>query len=133
MVVIEMEKRNEQRNESTTVKVFAGLVMLAVLSIGSFLVVAMNENGTTGQTTDGIGSQTITERQAVSIASQQVDGPVTDVEIEQKFGHTVYAVEIDNLGDETDVYVDVTTGAVVGIERDSEEPFDDDVGDDEDD
>ena len=68
----------------------------------------------------------ITEKEAIQIALSKVNGEVTDVEFEKKMGHEVYSVEIDDNGDEVDVYVDIKTGEVVGTERDSEETEDDD-------
>jgi len=67
----------------------------------------------------------ITEEQAIKIALNRVDGDVTDVEIERKNGREVYAVEIDDDGDEVDVFVDIKTGEIVGTERDSEEDEED--------
>ena len=51
----------------------------------------------------------------------EVNGEVTDVEIERKRGKEVYTVEIDDNGDEVDVFVDTETGYVVGTERDAKE------------
>lgn len=58
----------------------------------------------------------ITEQEAVAIAQKAVEGKVTDVEIEEKYGKIVYVVEIDANGIETDVIIDVKTGKVLGIE-----------------
>ncbi len=75
-----------------------------------------------------IGSMKISvaKEQAVEIALNIVHGDVTDVEIERKNGHEVYAVEIDDDGDEVDVFVDIKTGEIVGTERDSGEDEEDD-------
>lgn len=63
-------------------------------------------------------SQTkITQEQAIKIALNKVNGEVTDVEIEKKFGRTAYVVEIDADGEETDVIIDIETGNVLGIEN----------------
>ena len=67
----------------------------------------------------------VTEQDAIQIALKRVSGEVTDVEIERKQGHEVYTVEIDDNGDEVDVFVDVKTGEIVGTERDSEEDEED--------
>ena len=50
------------------------------------------------------------------IAQNIVQGEVTDVEIEKKYGKTAYIVEIDADGTETDVIIDIETGEVLGIE-----------------
>ena len=57
----------------------------------------------------------ITEAEAIAIAKKEVDGSVTDVEIERKFGRVAYVVEIDD-GEEIDVIIDIETGKVLGIE-----------------
>jgi uncharacterized membrane protein YkoI len=84
-----------------------------------------DEDDLTQQELDNLQVE-ITEDQAIRIAVSHVNGPVTDVEFERKRGYEVYAVEIDDNGDETDVYVDIKTGKVVGIDRDSEEIEEDD-------
>ena len=69
----------------------------------------------------------INEEQARQIASAAVSGKITDIELENTGGHTVYAVEIDHQGDETDVKIDVYTGEIVQIDRasqDSKEDYD---------
>ena len=58
----------------------------------------------------------ITEQEAIAIAQNAVEGKVTDVGIEKKFGKAAYVVEIDADGVETDVIVDIETGKVLGIE-----------------
>ena len=59
----------------------------------------------------------ITEEEAIAIALKEVEGKVTDVSIEKKFGKAAYVVEIDaDNGPETDVIIDVDTGEVLGVE-----------------
>ena len=58
----------------------------------------------------------ITEQEAIEIALKAVDGEMTDVSIEKKFGKAAYVVEIDADGTETDVTIDIETGKVLGIE-----------------
>ena len=58
----------------------------------------------------------ITEQEAIAIAQKEVEGKVTDVEIEKKFGKAAFVVEIDADGEETDVIIDIDTGQVLGIE-----------------
>ena len=59
----------------------------------------------------------ITEQDAIRIAKERVDGDVTEVSIENKYGKAAYVVEIDDDGEETDVIIDIETGNVLGIER----------------
>ncbi len=59
----------------------------------------------------------ITEEEAIAIALKEVEGEVTDVAIEKKFGKAAYVVEIDaDDGPETDVIIDIETGEILGIE-----------------
>lgn len=58
----------------------------------------------------------ITEEEAIEIAQERVEGRVTDVEIEKKFGKATYVVEIDGNRGETDVIIDIETGEILGIE-----------------
>ena len=61
----------------------------------------------------------VTREQATQAALQALPGKVTDVTIEKKHGKTVYVIEIvaDSDGAETDVLVDVASGAVLGMEH----------------
>ena len=61
----------------------------------------------------------ISEQQATQAALQRLPGKVTDVTIEKKRGKNVYVIEVvaDEDGQETDVLVDMETGAVLGLER----------------
>ncbi|MDP3765644.1 MAG: PepSY domain-containing protein [Nanoarchaeota archaeon] len=141
--------------ERTILKIALGFIIVFILASSSFLASALfsKENKATGMATatnaleaekkaiddeeefdeDDLSQQElanlktdITEEEAIQIALKRVNGEVTDVEIERKKGHEVYAVEIDDNGDEVDVFVDVKTGEIVGTERDSEEDEEDD-------
>ena len=59
----------------------------------------------------------VTREQASTIALRVVAGEVTSVDVERKLGRIVYTVEIKTpAGDETDVFVDIETGEVLGTE-----------------
>lgn len=59
----------------------------------------------------------VSRDQASSIALKTVPGEVTSVDVERKLGKIVYTVEIMTpAGDETDVFVDIETGEVLGTE-----------------
>lgn len=59
----------------------------------------------------------VTRDEAASIALKVVAGEVTSVDVERKLGKIVYTVEIMTpQGDETDVFVDIENGAVLGTE-----------------
>jgi uncharacterized membrane protein YkoI len=61
----------------------------------------------------------VTREQATQAALQALPGKVTDVTIEKKHGKTVYVIEIvaEKDGAETDVLVDMASGAVLGMEH----------------
>ena len=140
--------------ERTILKIALGFIVMFVLATSTFLVAALfsdDEAAAAGMAAsdnilnaekesdeeefdeDDLSQQElanlktgVTEQEAVQIALKRVNGDVTDVEIERKKGHEVYAVEIDDDGDEVDVFVDVKTGEIIGTERDSEEDEEDD-------
>ena len=60
----------------------------------------------------------VTKEAATEIALKKVPGTVTAVDIEKRRGRDVYAVEIiaADSGKETDVFVDTSTGEVVGTD-----------------
>jgi Peptidase propeptide and YPEB domain len=59
----------------------------------------------------------VTREEAAAIAVKVVAGEVTSVDVERKLGKLVFTVEIMTpAGEETDVFVDVHTGEVVGTE-----------------
>jgi len=84
-----------------------------------------------------VGTAEISESKALGIAEKAYtgNGTFTDIELEMEKGVLVYAVEYtEKDGNEVDVKLNAKTGAVVVIESDATEPFDDDEGDtDEDD
>ena len=61
----------------------------------------------------------ISKEQATQAALQALPGKVTDVTIEKKRGKTVYVIEIvsEKDGAETDVLIDMTSGAVLGMDH----------------
>ena len=63
----------------------------------------------------------ITEQEARDIAVAEIGGRVIEVELEREFGRDVYEVEIETYGVEADVFVDLETGEVVGIEWEDED------------
>lgn len=64
-------------------------------------------------------SARISEQQATQAALQALPGKVTDVTVEKKRGKNVYVIEIvaDKDGEETDVLIDMDSGAVLGMEH----------------
>jgi uncharacterized membrane protein YkoI len=79
---------------------------------------AETKNSSVAQVVNTPGGK-ITREQATQAALQALPGEVTDVTIEKKRGKTVYVIEIvaEKDGAETDVLVDMVSGAVLGMER----------------
>jgi|CXWL01.1.fsa_nt_gi uncharacterized membrane protein YkoI len=66
---------------------------------------------------DSTSVMIMSEKEARTIALQKVPGKVTAVEIGNRFGKQVYVVEVDaDSGPETDVIIDMESGAVLDIE-----------------
>ena len=76
-------------------------------------------------------SNWISEQQAKEVALNAVNGKITDIEVEKINKIIVYSVEIDANGDEIDVKIEVLTGKILKIERDSEDEEDEEDDNDE--
>lgn len=61
----------------------------------------------------------ITAEQATAAALRALPGKVTDVTIEKKRGKNVYVIEVvsEKDGAETDVFVDLESGQVLGMDK----------------
>lgn len=55
---------------------------------------------------------------AILKAARRANGRLEDAEIDDHRGHVVWAVSFESRRSETDVYIRVDTGAVVGVDRD---------------
>ena len=64
-------------------------------------------------------SAKVSRDQATQIALQALPGKVTDVTVERKRGKVVYVIEIvaQKDGAETDVLIDMQSGAIIGMDR----------------
>lgn len=61
---------------------------------------------------------TVTIADAIRIALAEVDGEVEDVDLDSVRGAHAWEVTIDHGSDDTEVYVSVTTGEILRIDRD---------------
>ena len=78
----------------------------------------------------------ISEAQAVDIADEAYtgNGSMTEVELENEDGITVYEVEFtENNGNEVDVVIDAETGDVIAVESDEDEDEEEDEDEQEED
>ncbi|MBI2576951.1 PepSY domain-containing protein [Candidatus Woesearchaeota archaeon] len=93
---------------------------------------AEGEDDTSGED-DGFESSTasargssITREQAKEIAVREVGGRATDIESKRYDGKDAWEVEISKDGEEADVLVDKSSGAIVNVEWEDEEEDEDD-------
>lgn len=98
--------------ERTILKIFLGIAMVAVLSIGSVIVTAMIQEKNPLDLLKG-------EEKAKVIASSAVSGRV--IEIEAKGVADVYEVEIETDEGEKEVVVDTVKKEVISIEAEEED------------
>ena len=91
------------------------LVVLVCSTVGTFAANEIEPEPAAAKAASG----KISQQQATQAALQALPGKVTDVTIEKKRGKNVYVIEIvaDKDGEETDVLVDMTSGAVLGVEH----------------
>ncbi|MFC2947962.1 PepSY domain-containing protein [Virgibacillus sediminis] len=66
-------------------------------------------------------SDILTTEQAVEIAQAEVDGTVTEMEVDEDDGRYVYEIELGTDNGETELTIDAVTGDVLEIEQDDED------------
>jgi len=76
---------------------------------------SLSSETTTTQSYTGVATE-ITEEQAVAIAKSVLEGTVTDVGLEYKYGEFAFVIEIKTPTGEKDVVISRTSGKVLGIE-----------------
>jgi uncharacterized membrane protein YkoI len=100
--------------------------MLLLMSVTAGAVLAVPDSARAAETRDGpvmVGNKTnigkITKEQATQNALTALPGTVTDVTVEKKRGKNVWVIEIvaEKTGAETDVLIDMDSGAVIGMDH----------------
>jgi uncharacterized membrane protein YkoI len=98
-----------------------GILLATVLAAGTLLPVgaAAEVKEAAAMTEAPAGAAKITKEVATQNALNALPGTVTDVTVEKKRGKNVWIIEIvaDKDGAETDVLVDMNTGAVIGMDH----------------
>ena len=97
-----------------------GSLILAILLVGSLIVTATFMKFDSSDNSNALATSTITESQAISIASNAAKGTVTEIELENENGKMVYSVEITEGKTETDVKVDAISGQILKVEVEDE-------------
>jgi uncharacterized membrane protein YkoI len=101
----------DQRTENVLLKATVGVLVIATLAFGGYLVAAIStDNSVSSQS-----SQAITQAQAVAIASSVASGKLTEVNLE----NGRYEIEFEDGQTEIDVIVDLN-GNVLKIEKEDE-------------
>lgn len=82
-------------------------------------VVGTEEDDLDGDDRDALAAATITIVDAAATALGEVDGTLDDIELDEEDGTFAWEVTIDTADeDDVEVYVDVTTGEVIRVDRD---------------
>jgi uncharacterized membrane protein YkoI len=110
--------RNDRRKRGSLAAVIPAVILAAACCNPVPATAAETKNSSVAQVANAPGGK-ITREQATQAALQALPGQVTDVTIEKKRGKTVYVIEIvaEKDGAETDVLVDMVSGAVLGMEH----------------
>jgi uncharacterized membrane protein YkoI len=102
------------------------VAMPLLMSITAGAVFAVTIPARAAETRDGpvmVGNRSnigkITKEQATQNALTALPGTVTDVTVEKKRGKNVWVIEIvaEKTGAETDVLIDMDSGAVIGMDH----------------
>ena len=94
--------------------IHAGLLAILLLAPAMAAAQAQKQPGAAAERAPA-GAK-ITQEQAKKIALERIPGEVTEVTIERKKGKEVYVIEIQTSKGETDVFVDMESGKIVGTE-----------------
>ena len=103
----------------TILKVFIGVFAVMLLTVGSLLAMALTSGNTQGTTTIITTPQNVpvmlTKAEVTTIAQQTMAGTVTEVELEEIDGKTIYSADVENNNKEYDVQIDPYSGQVLQV------------------
>ena len=110
--------RSDHWSRRLLVAAMPAVILAAVCCYPGPVSAAETKDGPVAQAANVPGGK-ITREQATQAALQALPGKVTDVTVEKKHGKNVYVIEIvaEKDGAETDVLVDMASGAVLGMEN----------------
>lgn len=93
------------------------LIATSLTAVGvSGVALAQNSNS---QPLD-VSQASVSMEQATQIALAEVDGIVTEIELESEHGKLVYEIEVESADGETEVSIDAKSGEIVAVEKDDD-------------
>ncbi|MBU5212717.1 hypothetical protein BLX88_06800 [Bacillus obstructivus] len=101
-------------------KIWIG-VLSAGIALGGALSVSAMSKGTINSSESSANQEYISMDKAKEIALKKINGTVKSIELDHKFNHAYYEVEIKKNHIDFDVYVDAVTGNIRGVHKDVED------------
>jgi len=106
-------------------KIILGVLVVIIIGMNAFLITAMNGGSGSSIDVSSQESDHITQDRAKVIATNAVPGSITEIELGSENGLLVYEVEItDNFGTITEVIIERSSGNIVSMEEEEDEPED---------
>ncbi|MDH5160722.1 PepSY domain-containing protein [Heyndrickxia oleronia] len=98
-------------------KIWIG-VLSAGIALGGAISVSAMSKGTINSSQSSANQEYISMDKAKEIALNKINGTVESIELDHKFNHAYYEVEIKKNHIDFDVYIDAVTGNIRGVHKD---------------
>ena len=93
---------------------------LSVILTASLLAAGAQSVAAQPQPVAAVAQTKVSPEQAIATAQKQVGGQATDIKLKGKYGTPAYKVELRNDNQEHTLYIDATSGQVVGNKVETE-------------
>ena len=93
---------------------------LSVILSASLLAASAQSVAAQPQPVAAVAQTKVSPEQAIATAQKQVGGQATDIKLKGKYGTPAYKVELRNGNQEHTLYIDATSGQVVGNKVETE-------------
>lgn len=93
---------------------------LSVIPTASLLAAGAQSVAAQPQPVAAVAQTKVSPEQAITTAQKQVGGQATDIKLKGKYGTPAYKVELRNGNQEHTLYIDATSGQVVGNKAETE-------------
>lgn len=93
---------------------------LSVILTASLLAAGAQSVAAQPQPVTAVAQTKVSPEQAIATAQKQVGGQATDIKLKGKYGTPAYKVELRNGNQEHTLYIDATSGQVVGNKVETE-------------
>ena len=93
---------------------------LSVILSASLLAASAQSVAAQPQPVAAVAQTKVSPEQAIATAQKQVGGQATDIKLKGKYGTPAYKVELRNGSQEHTLYIDATSGQVVGNKVETE-------------